>query len=148
MHKYKSIQSIMQQVEGSICQTNTSAAPELAEFYRYWERRFFNAITLMIITSMATLHALLNVNVTGRPAITATGDHDAPPPARRTPLCQVKVTYNAPEIVITPALPTIYKFLGKVRFDSDVGFCAEVVDRDWVGGHVALATGKSVVLAL
>ena len=97
------------QVEGSICQTNTSSAPELAEFYRYWERRFFNAITMMIITSMATLHALLNTQSRG----SADGSGDGAPVSRRTPLCQVKVTYNSPEALITPALPTIYKFLGK-----------------------------------
>ena len=111
--RYKDIQPIMLQLEGSVCQTSTRCAPELGEFYRYWERKFFNAITTMIITSMATLHALLS----GR---SRTGDGgqsggpDANGPPVRPPLCHMKVPFNPPEIVINPLLAMIYNTLGRV----------------------------------
>lgn len=47
--KYRGIKPIMQQIEGNICGTDTCAAPALAEFYRYWERRFFNAISKVCV---------------------------------------------------------------------------------------------------
>jgi hypothetical protein len=34
-------------------------SPALGGFYHYWEKRIFNALTTMIISSMAALHALL-----------------------------------------------------------------------------------------
>jgi dynein heavy chain, axonemal len=59
------------QVEEVVAGTNTGMSPALGGFYHYWEKRIFNALTTMIISSMAALHALLQ------------------PAGQRPPLCEV-----------------------------------------------------------
>jgi dynein heavy chain, axonemal len=101
--KYKSVKPVMQQIEGIIAGTDTCASPALAEFYRYWERRFYNAVTRMILTSMATLEALLNA--VAPPAGSGVA------PYRRSPLCRIRASYAAPDFVLSPDLNFITKSL-------------------------------------
>ena len=103
VRKHKSIKPVMQQIEGIIAGTDTCASPALAEFYRYWERRFYNAITHMILSSMATFEALLNA------VSPPVGSGVAP--YKRAPLCRVKASYAAPDFILSPDLNYITKFL-------------------------------------
>lgn len=103
--KYRGIKPIMQQVEGAVCGTDTCAAPALAEFYRYWERRFFNAISKMVLSSIVTFQALLNLATV--------------PPGfglqyKRTPLCRIKATFSAPDVVLSPDQPVFTKYLRRI----------------------------------
>ena len=101
--KYRGIRSVMLRVEGLICQTATAAAPGLVEYYKYWERRIYNAIAQMILTSMGALQALLNVPFYQRP-----GTSWAPFP----PMIQVKVTQQSDNTpVMTPDVNQIAKFM-------------------------------------
>ncbi|RYY38146.1 hypothetical protein EON62_00630, partial [archaeon] len=105
VHKYKSVRPVMQQIEGLIAGTDTCASPALAEFYRYWERRFFNAITKLIIASMITFQALLNFVHVPAPGSASSA------PIRRAPLCRVRATYSPPDVVLSPDVTTISKYL-------------------------------------
>lgn len=94
VHRYKSVKPVMQQVEGTIAGTDTCASPMLAEFYGYWERRFYNAVTKMILASMATFEALLNAG--------AAPAGSGAPAYKRSPLCRVKASYASPDVILSP----------------------------------------------
>jgi dynein heavy chain len=114
VHKYKSVRPVMQQIEGLIAGTDSCASPALAEFYRYWERRFFNAITKMIISSMVTFQALLNFVPV--PSLAAKDGHHAASLLRRPPLIRVKASYIAPDVILSPDVPTITKYLRRAVY--------------------------------
>jgi dynein heavy chain, axonemal len=64
--KYRSVRPVMEQIEGLVAHTATLQSPLMAEYYRYWERRFHNAIMRMCIASMVNFQMLLNIDVMGR----------------------------------------------------------------------------------
>lgn len=82
------------QVEEVVAGTNTGMSLSLAGYYHYWEKCIFNAITKCIISSMATFLALLQSK-------------------DRPPLCEVKANLNGKDLVVTPTVNDIYKYLTK-----------------------------------
>lgn len=82
------------QVEEVVAGTNTGMSLALAGYYHYWEKCIFNAITKCIISSMATFLALLQSK-------------------DRPPLCEVKANLNGKDLVVTPTVNDIYKYLTK-----------------------------------
>lgn len=82
------------QVEEVVAGTNTGMSTSLAGYYHYWEKCIFNAITKCIISSMATFLALLQSK-------------------DRPPLCYVKANLNGKDLVVTPTVNDIYKYLTK-----------------------------------
>lgn len=81
-------------VEEVVAGTNTGMSLSLAGYYHYWEKCIFNAITKCIISSMATFLALLQSK-------------------DRPPLCEVKANLNGKDLVVTPTVNDIYKYLTK-----------------------------------
>jgi len=59
--RYAAIRPIMLQVESLIAGTGTCANPRLAEFYRYWERRVYNALVKMVLQSLCSARVLFNL---------------------------------------------------------------------------------------
>ena len=59
VQSYQSIGVTMRKVEEVVAGTVDGSSPILASYYTYWEKRILNAITQMIITSMATFLAIL-----------------------------------------------------------------------------------------
>jgi len=105
VHKYRSVKPVMQQIEGLIASTDTCASPALAEFYRFWERKFFNAIVRCIVASILSFQALLNlVHTTG-------GAFTGPP---RPPLCRMKASLASPEVILSPDKNTFSKYLRRI----------------------------------
>ncbi|CAM9109021.1 unnamed protein product [Choristocarpus tenellus] len=94
VQQYNSIESLLIKVEEVVAGTNTGMSPLLAGYYHYWEKNIFNAITKCIISSMATFLALLQSK-------------------DRPPLCEVKATLNGKDLVVTPTVNDIYKYLTK-----------------------------------
>jgi dynein heavy chain len=111
VHRYASTRAVMQQVEGLIAGTDTCVSPVLAEFYRYWERRFYNAITRMTLTSMATFQALLNSATLPPGAAAAVAAAHGGVLPRFPALVRVRATYSAPDVVLSPDLAQVGKFL-------------------------------------
>jgi dynein heavy chain len=101
--RYKEIGPLLNKIEEIVAGTSTGSAPVLHSYYKYWEKRLYNAITHMVVGSMATFQALLNV----REAKGA----DEPSPQR--PLCKLSASLNGKDIVVSPTLQDIYKFLSK-----------------------------------
>ena len=105
VEKYHSIGPLLIKVEEIVAGVNTGRSPELSTYYLFWERRIFNAITQMILASMATFQSLLNVATSETPGMSLL--------KRRRPLCKVLATMNGKDIVLTPSLPDVYKYLSK-----------------------------------
>lgn len=94
-HDYKSIgESFLMKVEEIIAQTTTGCSTALAAYYHYWERIIYNAITQMVIRSMAALMGFLQCK-------------DA------LPLFKVVVSLNGKEFVVSPSLTEVDKILTK-----------------------------------
>ena len=101
VRKYRSIGPLLIKIEEIVAFTNTGHSPILQEYYVYWEQRIFNAITKMIIQCMTTFESMLNINNTNRGG-------------RVRPLCRIVASLNANDVVVTPALAEIYKYLSKM----------------------------------
>lgn len=90
---YERIGFYLTQIEITTVETETRAAESMLEYYAYWERRVFNAITKMIIKSLLTLQALFTKK------------------DKRPPLFKVKSVYNPPEVSYYPSQDDIGKLL-------------------------------------
>lgn len=60
--KSKSLQSPLIKVEELVAGTNTGNSPVLARYYHYWEKKMYNAIAKMTISSLASFIVLLQVS--------------------------------------------------------------------------------------
>jgi dynein heavy chain, axonemal len=58
--KYKIIsEQLLDNVEQNICNTSTRGSPKMKEYYYYWERRVYNALTKMILRALLTYKNLI-----------------------------------------------------------------------------------------
>ncbi|GMF23629.1 unnamed protein product [Phytophthora lilii] len=113
VQSYRSIGPLLIKVEEIVAGVNTGTSPKMSTYYMYWERRIFNAITKMIIASMTTFQALLNVHTKDiSSAISVMGPGEGGK-LKRPPLCKVKATMNGKDIIVTPSLSDMYKYLSK-----------------------------------
>jgi dynein heavy chain len=95
VERYYSVKPVMLQIEGLVAGTDTCASPRLAEFYRYWERRFYNALVRMTVQSMTALQGLLDF-------ARAPGGGSAPE-ATRAPLVRCAAFFQpVPEVSFSP----------------------------------------------
>ena len=94
VQKYHSIKPLLLKVEMIVADSDKGQALQLASYYRYWEKRVFNAVTTMVVQSMATFLGLVQSK-------------------NMSPICQVKVALNGKDIVVSPQLTDIYKYLNK-----------------------------------
>ena len=89
--RYRDMNQLLIKIEEVAVGTNTGTSAILKGYYHYWEKRIFNAITKMVVTSMATLLAVLEAE------------------ARSAPLCVVKATLNGKDVVLSPTLMDVQK---------------------------------------
>ena len=95
VHDYDSIgESFLMKVEEVVAKTATGCSPVLSSYYHFWEKKIYNAIAQMIIGSMASLIGMLQCKDAG-------------------PLFRVKATLNGKELVVTPSLTDVDKFITK-----------------------------------
>ena len=81
-------------MEEVVVKTATGYSPTLAVYYHYWERCIYNAITQMIIGSMAAFMGLLQCK---------TGP----------PLFKILVSLNGKDLLISPSLTEVDKLITK-----------------------------------
>ncbi len=92
---YNSIGDVyLLKIEETIFHTATGSHASLAIYYQYWERLLYNAITEMILRSMAAQMGFLQAKETG-------------------PLIKVSVSMNGKDLVVSPSLTEIDKMLTK-----------------------------------
>jgi dynein heavy chain len=95
VHDYQTIgESFLMKVEEVVAKTATGYSPVLAVYYHYWERAIYNAVTKMILRSMATFMGLLQCK-------------EGPP------LFKVLVSLNGKELMISPSLTEVDKLISK-----------------------------------
>jgi len=95
VHDYQTIgESFLMKVEEVVAKTATGFSPVLAVYYHYWERCIYNAITKMIICSMATFMGMLQCK-------------EGPP------LFKVLVSLNGKDLMISPSLTEVDKLITK-----------------------------------
>ncbi len=80
-----------------VAQTHTGFSPAFTAYYYHWEKRFSNAITRMLLVSMASLYTLCG----GRGGEWA-------------PLCKVKIIRSGRDLVVNPAIDDIYKYFTRI----------------------------------
>jgi hypothetical protein len=58
-------------VEELVAGSNTGKAPQLCDYYSYWEMAVFNALVLMVLKGLENLHSML----TKKPLFKASNTH-------------------------------------------------------------------------
>nr|CEL69705.1 TPA: Dynein heavy chain 10, axonemal [Neospora caninum Liverpool] len=106
--KYESITSYIIKIEEIIEGTMTGTSEAMAEYYNYWERRIFNAISTMLIRDVnvfvflpgtSALRALFSLNPTG---------------SRLPPLITVSADFNQAEVVVHGSTQAIFKIISRL----------------------------------
>ena len=99
--KYDSIAPFLIKIEETTAGTKTGAAATMADYYLYWERRIFNAITTMLIRAMASFQTLFKPPHPGE---------------KRPPLVKIKADFNPPEVAEAPW--SVAEWAVALRFDN------------------------------
>jgi dynein heavy chain, axonemal len=95
VEEYNSIgESFLLKLEEVVAKTATGYSPVLAGYYHYWEKCVYNALVHMIIKSMSAILGLLQTK-------------DGPT------LFRVNVSLNGKDLVVSPSLTDVDKFLTK-----------------------------------
>ena len=94
--KYDSIGPFLVKIEETTAGTKTGMAPSMAEYYHYWERQIFNAITTMLLRGMSTFQTLFSAGERKRP-----------------PLLRVKADCSGAEIDDN-ALQSVFRLISKL----------------------------------
>ena len=119
VEKYKCIGSILLKVESLVVGTGTCSSPSLREYYKYWERRVYNAITQTILKALATLQQLFLL-----PGAFSSKNAG--------PICEVKATMNGRDVGLSPNLSDLSKYFRvawnietTILFEKTVGIDGE-----------------------
>ena len=76
---YQNIGDIyLKNVEETTVKTNTRGSPYLARYYKYWETRIFNAISVMILRAMSAVKTIFSGTIRDRPLIKISGEFSNP----------------------------------------------------------------------
>ncbi len=62
VQKYKTIGPLLGKIEGIIENSTTLRLPKMKSYYKFWERRFFNALNKVIVASFAIVVFTLRVD--------------------------------------------------------------------------------------
>lgn len=108
VREYKKIGPVLTILETYVAAdalAQTGSAEELYEYYQYWERKIFHALTLMIADGMTDFQRIL----AGAPPKKKFGSEVTP-----LPLIRVTAEMTPPAITVTPNIQDIYKTLSKL----------------------------------
>jgi dynein heavy chain len=94
--QYESISNFLVKIEETAAGTKTGMAPSMAEYYHYWERRIFNAITTMLLRGMSSFQTLFSASE-----------------KRRPPLLKVRADCNGPDIDDN-GLQSVFRLISKL----------------------------------
>ncbi|PHJ24428.1 dynein heavy chain family protein, partial [Cystoisospora suis] len=98
--KYESVTSYIIKIEEIIEGTMTGASESMAEYYNYWERRIFNAISTMLIRGTSAFRALFSLNASSG--------------SRLPPLITVSADFNQSEVVVHGSTQAIFKIISRL----------------------------------
>jgi len=90
---YKSMTPLLLKVEEEVAGTNSGASASMNGYYAYWEAKVFNAVTALVVRSLATMLAMLQSPEVG------------------AGLLQVSAAFSGSDLQVTPSLASVLKTL-------------------------------------
>jgi dynein heavy chain len=99
------IGGLLSSIEAATVQTKTGMAASMQEYYLYWERKIFNAITTMLLRGMSTFQTLFNIQ--------AETQRSQEGPPKRPPLLRVRADCNGPDIDDN-GLQSVFRLISKL----------------------------------
>ena len=106
LKKVASMGPLLRIIEMHVSETESGRSDEMFDYYRYWEKRMFMAITAAIATGMRDFQSLL---------LRRTSPTLSQPNHRPLPLVGVTAEMSPPNLItVTPNIQDIYKLLSKL----------------------------------
>lgn len=93
--KYQSIGPLLTKVGVNIIGANAAKHPLMQEYYAYWERRIFAALTTMVLTNLSKLIKVMKT-------------------VQVVPIFRVDVCLSAPDVVLQPSFAELYQLLSRM----------------------------------
>jgi dynein heavy chain, axonemal len=106
VQKYLSISPLLIKIESFVAGSSSGRSRTLQPYYKYWEKRIFTALCMMVINNIR----LLEKYVAKPKKLKGDVKHQA---QQMMPLFKLSAILSAPEIVTMPALPELYKLMMK-----------------------------------
>lgn len=101
VEKYKIIgEQLLKSIEEHVNKTSTRSCEGMKDYYYYWERRVYNALTKMILRALLSYKNLI-----------------AQPSSKQTPLFQITAEYNHPFLNTQPPLQEVEAILRKLLYN-------------------------------
>ncbi|KAF4706069.1 Dynein heavy chain 10, axonemal, partial [Perkinsus olseni] len=97
--QYEAIGPFLIKIEETTAGTKSGAAESMREYYAYWERKFFNAITTALVRGLSTFQVLLTSTAAAS--------------SERPPLIKIRSEFNPPEVVVG-SLHGVFKLITKL----------------------------------
>lgn len=138
VQKYKSIGPLLIKLESLVAGSNTGKSKMLKDYYSYWEKRIFTALSYLVINNLQYMDSLLTANSSKRPKIKTAFTTAR---ARTLPLFQISASLSVPDIVVSPLSAEIYKML--VRFARSVIESTKQFHR-WMNGTCIITPPQKV----
>jgi len=112
--KYRSVGPLLVKIEEIVSFSNSGSSPVLAEFYKFWEKRMYNAITVMVIRGIASFEVLLNLRQEDDEEVDDIDFTLANGLVKlRPPICRAHASLSGSDVSVNPALTDIYKYVSK-----------------------------------
>ncbi|KAL5017096.1 hypothetical protein ScPMuIL_006685 [Solemya velum] len=86
--KYRAVGPLLTKMEGLVAHTNTGKSPKLSQYYSYWEKKVYNALTKLVQNNLKQFELALRTDIQ---------------------LFQVETLLAAPDVVIHPQANEVYK---------------------------------------
>jgi dynein heavy chain, axonemal len=102
---YNSIGPLLMKTESLVASSNSGSSKTLKEYYSFWERKIFHAITYMVTNNLSILEGFLSFG-SKRKTNTKT--------TRVVPLFKVNAILSVPEILISPTPVDLHKLIFKL----------------------------------
>ncbi|TPX37396.1 hypothetical protein SeMB42_g06902, partial [Synchytrium endobioticum] len=103
--KYKSIGPLLIKMESLVAGSNSGRSKALKDYYAFWERRIFVALTAMVYNNITCLQTMLR----REPKKSVKGSKANAAPTAKPPLFKVQASLSAPEIVVSPLSAEIHR---------------------------------------
>ncbi|TPX31992.1 hypothetical protein SmJEL517_g04802 [Synchytrium microbalum] len=107
VNKYKSIGPLLVKMESLVAGTNSGRSKALKDYYAFWERRIFVALTAMVFNNITYLQSMLCREVSKK-IVKGKGAFSTAP-TKKPPLFKVQASLSAPEIVVSPLSAEIHR---------------------------------------
>mmetsp|Transcript_31209 Transcript_31209/g.79123 ORF Transcript_31209/g.79123 Transcript_31209/m.79123 type:complete len:3875 (-) Transcript_31209:127-11751(-) len=101
LKKYRTIREQMGKIEGLVAGSGTNRSPAMANYYSYWEKLIFKALTSCVYKALRQFSTFLSID-------------RAPGAPKHPPIFRVTASLSAPDIVLSPALNDIQKLFNKM----------------------------------